>query len=124
MTMILAVLACASASAARAPGYINTRLAASRGARHWDQLSALSAQRAREIAAEMHAQTRLGRDPSGEKAESRVRAAETMDAVLQNYLAFQRGRLKPRSMIELERHLLKNCKSLHGLQLAKIDRRG
>jgi integrase len=46
-----------------------------------------------------------------------------MGAVLQNYLAFQRGRLKPRSMIELERHLTKNCKSLHGLQLAKIDRR-
>jgi integrase len=46
-----------------------------------------------------------------------------MDAVLLNYLAFQREHLKPRSMVELERHLMKNCKSLHGLQLAKIDRR-
>jgi integrase len=46
-----------------------------------------------------------------------------MAASLKNYLGFQRGHLKPRSMVELERHLMKNCKSLHGMQLAKIDRR-
>jgi hypothetical protein len=38
---------------------------------------------ARKIAAELHAKVRLGRDPAGEKAEGRVRAAETMAAVLQ-----------------------------------------
>jgi integrase len=86
-------------------------------------LAALSPVRAREIAGELHAQVRLGRDPSAEKAEGRARAAETMGALLQNYLAYQRGHLKPRSMGEIERHLMKNAKPLHGLQLAKVDRR-
>jgi hypothetical protein len=85
--------------------------------------AAVTPARARESANEIHAQVRLGRDPSAEKVEGRARAAETMAASLKNYLGFQRGHLKPRSMVELERHLMKNCKSLHGMQLAKIDRR-
>jgi hypothetical protein len=85
--------------------------------------AAISPARARDIAGDLHAQVRLGRDPSTEKAERRARAAETMGAVLQNFLAFKRGHLKPRSMVEIERHLMQSCKSLHGLQLAKIDRR-
>jgi integrase len=86
-------------------------------------LAALSPAQARKTAAELHAMVRLGRDPAGEKAEGRVRAAETMAAALQSYLPHQRARLKPRSNTEVERHLLKHCKPLHGLQLAKIDRR-
>jgi integrase len=85
--------------------------------------SALSAAQARKAAAELHAKVKLGLDPAGEKAEGRVRAAETMGAVLDRYLAFKRERLKPRSYIETERHLKKNARALHGLQLAKIDRR-
>jgi integrase len=86
-------------------------------------LAAVTPARARTTASELHAQVRLGRDPSAEKDEGRARAAETMAAVLQSYLTYQRGHLKPRSMAELERHLMKTCKSLHGLQLVKIDRR-
>ena len=78
---------------------------------------------ARKIAAELHAKVRLGRDPAGEKAEGRMRAAETMAAVLQIYLARKRASLKPGSYAGVERHLLKHCKPLHGLPLAKVDRR-
>jgi integrase len=85
--------------------------------------TALSPARAREAAVEIHAKVRLGQDPSAEKAESRARAGETMGTILENYLTFQRGHLKPRSMVELERHLVKDCRSLHGLSLDKIDRR-
>jgi integrase len=85
--------------------------------------SALSAAQARKTATELHARIHLGQDPAGEKAEGRVRAAETMGAALRSYLAFQRSRLKPGSYGEVERHLLKNCKPLHGLQLVRIDRR-
>jgi integrase len=85
--------------------------------------TALSAAQARKTATELHALVRLGRDPAGEKAEGRVRAAETMGAALQSYLPHQRARLKPRSYVEVERHLLKHCKPLHSLQLAKVDRR-
>jgi integrase len=85
--------------------------------------SALTPARARESAAELHAAVRLGRDPAGEKFEGRVRAAETMAAILPAYLGRQRGHLRPRSYVECERHLLKNCKPLLGLPIAKIDRR-
>jgi len=85
--------------------------------------TALTSARAREIASELHAQVRLGRDPSAEKAEGKLRASETMAAVLENYLVFKRAELRPRSYAETERHLLKNAKPLHGLQLAKTTRR-
>ena len=46
-----------------------------------------------------------------------------MAAVLPSFLDYQRKRLKPRSLVETERHLQKNAKPLHPLQLGKIDRR-
>jgi integrase len=85
--------------------------------------AALSAPRAREIAAELYAKVKLGEDPAATKAEERVRAVETMGATLEAYLAHQRARLKPRSLVEVERHLRKHCRPLHGLRLDKIDRR-
>jgi integrase len=85
--------------------------------------AALSASRARATAAELHAKVRLGADPAGEKAESRLRAGETLEAVLHVYLAQQRSKLKPLSYTQKERHLVKHCRPLHGLALAKVDRR-
>ena len=86
-------------------------------------LAALTPARARETAGDLHAKVRLGLDPAGEKTEGRARAAETMGAVAQSYLTYQSGHLRPRSYVEVERHLLRYCKPLHGLQLVKIDRR-
>lgn len=86
-------------------------------------MTALTAARARETASELHAKVRLGDDPAGAKAEGRARAAETMAAALQSYLPHQRARLKPLSYIQMERHLSKHCRALHGLQLVKIERR-
>jgi hypothetical protein len=83
---------------------------------------ALPAAQARKTATELHAMVRLGRDPAGEKAEGRARAAETVAAALKNYLPHQQSRLKPRSYVEIERHLLKHCKPLHGLRLGKSGR--
>jgi hypothetical protein len=82
--------------------------------------AAISPARARDIAGDLHAQVRLGRDASAEKAERRARAAETMGAVLQNFLAFKRGHLKPRSMVEIERHLMhlaSHCMGFNWLRL-------
>jgi integrase len=84
---------------------------------------AIKPEQARNTAGKLHAEVRLGHDPAGEKAERRVRAAETMQAALEPFLARQKARLKPRSYVEVERHLLANSKPLHGLQLGKIDRR-
>src|SRR5262249_25034556 len=85
--------------------------------------TALSLVQARKTASELHAMVRLGRDPAGEKAEGRVREAETVGAVLKAYLPHKRMHLRPRSYTEIERHLLKHCRQLHGLQLTKVDRR-
>src|SRR5262245_43786534 len=85
--------------------------------------AAISAPRAREIAEELYAKVKLGQDPAATKAEERVRAVETMGATLEPYLAHQRARLKPRSLVEVERHLRKHCRPLHGLRLDRIDRR-
>jgi integrase len=97
------------------------------GARHrritLGSVSAISLTQARASASELHARVKLGGDPAGAKAEERARAAETMGAILESYLARQRTRLRPRSLVEVERHLMKHCGALHGLRLDKIDRR-
>jgi integrase len=77
----------------------------------------------REAAKELYAKVRLGHDPAGEKLEGRVRAAETMGAVLAAYGPHVKARQRPRSLKETERHLFAHCKPLHALQLAAIDRR-
>jgi integrase len=85
--------------------------------------AALPAARARAAAAELHHRVRLGADPAEAKAESRARAAETLGALLDVYLEEQRDHLKPLSFIQKQRHLSKHCRQLHGLALAKVDRR-
>jgi integrase len=84
---------------------------------------ALTPTRARATAEGLHAKVRLGQDPAGDKAESRVRAAETFKAILDDYMKQQRDELKRLSYIQKERHLLKHCRSLHALPLGQIDRR-
>jgi integrase len=83
----------------------------------------LSASRARQTAAALQAKVRLGADPAAAKAEGRVHAGETVNAALHTYLAHQRTHIKPLSYRQLERHLVKHCRALHGQQLAKVDRR-
>jgi hypothetical protein len=69
---------------------------------HPPRHTALTPAYVRDTAAEMHAMVRLGRDPAGEKTEDRARAAETMIAVVQSYLTYQSGHLRPRSYRELD----------------------
>ena len=84
-------------------------------------LAALSPARARAAANDLHAKVRLGLDPATEKGERRTQAS--VSEALRTYLAHQRTHLKWRSYVEVERHLLKHCKPLHSLPLAKVDRR-
>jgi integrase len=85
--------------------------------------AAVPAAKARREAQRLYAEVRLGRDPSAEKEAAEKRATETFEAWLEPYFARQEERLKPRSMIELRRHLLVNAKPLHSMALAEIDRR-
>jgi integrase len=78
--------------------------------------------KAREVASEMHAKVRLGHDPAGEKEEGRARAADTFGSLVDEYLAGKKPEMKPRAYAQIERHLLRYAKPLHGLQVAKVDR--
>jgi len=84
-------------------------------------VAAIAPARARELAGQLQARVRLGEDPAATKAEERIRAVETVGATLDRYLAHKRAHLKPRSLAEIERHLRKNCRPLHGLRLDKIS---
>jgi|SRR5215831_4408503 len=56
-------------------------------------------------------------------ASERVRPTDTFGAELERYLERKRSTLRPRSMVEVERHLNVQCKSLHHLPLNGVDRR-
>ncbi|HMF25915.1 MAG TPA: site-specific integrase [Pseudolabrys sp.] len=56
-------------------------------------------------------------------ATERVRPAETFIGEVERYLDRKRIALKPRSFVEVERHLRVNAKPLHNLRLAEINRR-
>ena len=97
------------------------------GARHrrltLGTISGLDLGKARATAKDLLAAVRLGRDPASEKLEARAEAAETFGALLPRYLARQRAKLKPRSYVETERHLLVTAKPLHSHPVKKLDRR-
>jgi integrase len=86
---------------------------------------AMDAPAARKQAEQYHALVKQGRDPAGEKKEDRARAGETFEACMKLYLERRRGdpKLRPSSYGEIERHLTRNLKALHGLRIDKVDRR-
>jgi integrase len=86
-------------------------------------VNALSAADARMQAAKLHAMVKLGQDPARQKAESMTRAAETFGFALPLYLKRQEARLRPRSLVEVTRHLRVHAAKLHRLPIAGIDRR-
>ena len=87
--------------------------------------TALALDRARALAAQLHAKVKLGSDPAGDKAESQARSGETFEACMKLYLERRRNEPKLRSSTyrEIERHLVRNLKALHGLRIDKVDRR-
>ena len=88
-------------------------------------VAALDPGKARSMAKDMLARIRLGEDPLAVKHDAAARASETLGAQLPRYLAHKRAGLRPRSYIEIERHLLVHAKKLHSRSLADFatDRR-
>jgi integrase len=76
-----------------------------------------------DIAKDLYAQVRLGRDPVVEKKQSRIRAAETMGAMLPLYLGHKRDRLRPSTLVQVVRNLENYARPLHLSPIASIDRR-
>jgi integrase len=78
---------------------------------------------ARNRACDILSGARLGHDAAGERAEARIRAADTCEAAFRRYLNRQKARLRPKSYAETERYLLDHWKPLHGFAVAKVERR-
>jgi integrase len=85
--------------------------------------TAITVAEARKRAGILHAEVKLGRDPAGEKEQSKARADETFGALLPRYLARQRERLRERAYVEVERHLATHARRLHPQPLTSIMRR-
>jgi integrase len=92
-----------------------------RGRETLGRYPAIGAQQAREWATKVHAQIALGHDPAAARDAEKQQQAETAGAVLRTYLPAKK--LRPRSRVEVERHLLKNAASLHSRPVAQITRR-
>jgi integrase len=64
-----------------------------------------------------------GKDPGIEKAEARLRAADTLGRIASDYLLHAKKKQKPRTFVETERHLLMNWRPLHSVSVFDVRRR-
>jgi integrase len=83
----------------------------------------LDLEEARRRARKALAEADEGRNPASEKAKAEAATALTLGSVVERYLDERaKERLRPRSFVEVERHLNKRWEPLHGLPLAAIER--
>jgi integrase len=92
-----------------------------RGRETLGRYPAISPQQAREWAGKLHAKMQLGHDPAAAREHAKQQNAETFAAVLRTYLTAKT--VRPRTRVEIERHLLRNAASLHGKPVAQITKR-
>ena len=85
--------------------------------------SALTLADARSTAAKLHAMVTLGEDPAGTKAKARAAQDDTFGAIVAIYLRRKAEELRPRSLVELRRHLEVHARPLHNIALADLTRR-
>jgi integrase len=91
-------------------------------------VKALTPDLARKAAKAALAKAQLGTDPQLEKTEARAKASTTLGAAADRYLERSMRRLKPRSYLEVERHLRQHWAplkemSLHGVRRADVAAR-
>jgi integrase len=85
-------------------------------------VTALDLGKARDTAKDILARVRLGDDPFAEKLEKRQKSEQTFGTLLPRFLEHQRDRLKPRSLVEVQRHLELYARPWHSLPVTSIDR--
>jgi integrase len=89
--------------------------------------TALTVQAARQRANKALLDVADGKDPAAQKATAKADAKNSFKSVADDYIEFLKrrmaeGDLKPRSYVEIERHLLKHFKPLHQLVIGSITR--
>jgi integrase len=83
----------------------------------------VKAAKAREIAADKLAGIRLGNYPHEERRQAKVLALESFASVAQLYLARRQPELRPRSFVEVERHIKKRWEPFAEDSIHDIDQR-
>src|SRR5258707_268483 len=68
-----------------------------------------------------------GKDPAVQKATDKVEAKQSFLSIAKDYLEVlqrrvDKGEMKPRTRVEVERHLMKHWKPLHRLVISSINR--
>ena len=85
-------------------------------------IKALDEGEARKSARSALSKSHLGHDPQMEKIERRAQAALTLGSVVEVYLSRAEARLKPRSFLEVQRHLRQHWGPLAEQALANVRR--
>jgi integrase len=83
----------------------------------------LDADKARAAARNRLAQVTLGNDPAKAKHEARARAAETLGAIADRYLAHKEPVLRPKTFKDTKRYLKQHWRPLHQLPIHEIKLR-
>jgi integrase len=78
---------------------------------------------ARKKAKRILGQVANGQDPQAEKAEAKSNAANTLGALVEDYLAYAEKKQRPRYFKETKRHLTKRWKALHSVSVFHLTRR-
>src|SRR5262249_39436497 len=78
---------------------------------------------ARENAGRLEAKVRLGGDPAMERETARLEADNTFGALVGQYLEARKSEWRPRSEVEITRHLTKHAKSLHSMPIGAVSQR-
>jgi integrase len=78
---------------------------------------------ARENAGKLEAKVRLGGDPAMDKETARQEADNTLGALVDKYLEARKSVWRPRSEIEVRRHLTNHARPLHRLPITSVGQR-
>jgi integrase len=78
---------------------------------------------ARENAGQLEAKVRLGGDPALDKQAARAAAADTVGALIDEYLDARASEWRPNSLRQVRRHLLQYARPLHGLPITAVSQR-
>jgi integrase len=84
--------------------------------------SAMKPEAARKIAEKHHAAVKDGRNPAMEKAARVAESANNFGDVVRRYLEIKKKELRPRSFVEVRRHLESHAKPLHRLPVISVSR--
>jgi hypothetical protein len=82
--------------------------------------TAIPADEAREIAWKLHGKVKEGGDPATERHVRMAEATKTFGNLVADYLETKTGELRPRSLVEVRRHLDLHLAPLHKLPMTVI----